>query len=230
MSTRAPHFPGALSLLTICVLPVVGALGIHGARQGAAVLTVQLLAVGWLVRDLRGAFFRLALGALAAVSVAVSTWLYGGRHLDATAAASLRVLAIVVPAAIVSSAIQPSDLGDQLAQRLHLPARPVVAAVAALQRIDSLAEDWRQVQRARRTRGLGVDGGPLRRSRQLAAGAFALLVVAMRHTGAMAEAMDARGFGTAQQRTWAEPAPWVVADSLVLALAVGLAVLPWLLR
>ncbi|MBA2558481.1 MAG: energy-coupling factor transporter transmembrane protein EcfT, partial [Propionibacteriales bacterium] len=123
-----------------------------------------------------------------------------------------------------------SALGDHLAQRLHLPARAVVAAVVALQRWDSIGEQWQQVQRARRARGLGLDGGPLRRLQESAASAFALLVVSMRHTGQLATAMDARGFAAARERTWAEPAPWLPGDTLLAAIAVNLAVLPWLLH
>ncbi len=230
MSTKAPHYPGALSLLTICVLPVVGAVAIHGARQGLLVLAAQLLTVGWLARDLRGSAFRLALGAVAAVSVAVSTWLYGGHQADASLGAGLRVLAIVIPAALLTPRIRPSELGDHLAQRLHLPARTVVAAVVALQRLESIGEQWQQVQRARRARGLGLDGGPTRRLRGSGASSFALLVVAMRQTGQLATAMDARGFAGADRRTWAEPAPWRVGDSLLTVVAAGLAVVPWLLR
>jgi energy-coupling factor transporter transmembrane protein EcfT len=100
----------------------------------------------------------------------------------------------------------------------------------ALQRLESIGEQWQQVQRARRARGLGLDGGPLRRLRESGASAFALLVVAMRHTGQLATAMDARGFASAAGRTWAEPAPWRPGDTMVTSIAVGLAVLPWLLR
>jgi energy-coupling factor transporter transmembrane protein EcfT len=51
----------------------------------------------------------------------------------------------------------------------------------------------------------------------------------MRHTGQLALAMDARGFAAAGRRTWAMPAPWQVGDWVVLGIALGLAVLPWLL-
>jgi energy-coupling factor transporter transmembrane protein EcfT len=222
--------PGPLSLLAGCLLPVAGALAVTSARIGAIVLAAQLLAFGGLARDLSASSRRLALGAVAALSLLVSTWLYGGHSADAAAAAALRVLAIVTPAALLTPLIGPSELGDHLAQRLHLPARTVVASVAALQRLDSLGRQWQQVQRARRARGYGVDGGPIRRLHALAASTFALLVVAMRQTGQLAVAMDARGFATASDRTWAQPAPWRPVDSVVLLTASVLAVFPWLLR
>ena len=117
-----------------------------------------------------------------------------------------------------------------LAQRLGLPARVVVAATSALQRLDDTVETWRTIQLARRARGLGLDGGPVRRVRASAAGAFALLVVSLRRATVTTIAMDARGFATATRRTWAEPAPWTTADSAVLAASLALAVLPWTLR
>jgi energy-coupling factor transport system permease protein len=221
---------GPLSLLAGCLLPVAGALAVNTARVGLVVVAVQLLVFGALARDFSATTRRFAIAAVAAISLLLSTWLYGGHSADESVGAALRVLSIVTPAALLTSRIEPSELGDHLAQRLHLPARPVVAAVAALQRLDSLGRQWQQVQRARRARGLGIDGGPVRRLRALGGGAFALLVVSMRHTGQLATAMDARGFAGASRRTWAAPAPWRLGDSLLLVVASAVAVLPWLLR
>lgn len=220
---------GPLSLLAGCLLPVVGAFAVTTPRVGLLTVAADLLALGWLTVDPRGTALRCLVGMVAALTLSLSTWLYAGHDLDKTAAAALRILCIVVPAAILSPSIRPSELGDHLAQRLHLPARAVAGGVAALQRVESLGEQWRQVLQARRARGIGLDGGPVRRVRGLAGSAFALLVGAMRQTGQLALAMDARGFATAHRRTWAEPAPWRVADSLLLTLAVALALLPHLL-
>jgi energy-coupling factor transport system permease protein len=222
--------PGPLSLLAGCLLPVVGALAVTSARIGLVVVAAQVLAFGALARDLPASSRRLALGAVAALSILASTWLYGGHSADAAAGAALRILAIVTPAALLTPQIGPSELGDHLGQRLRLPARAVVASVAALQRLDSLGRQWQQVRRARRARGYGADGSPARRVRGLAGSVFALLVVSMRQTGQLAVAMDARGFAAASDRTWAEPAPWRLGDSLVLAAACVLAVFPWFLR
>lgn len=223
------HAPGPLSLLAGCLLPVVGAFAIRAPVAGALAVAAEVVAFGWLVRDWRGVLRRLAFGGVAAAGIATTTWLYGGHSLGIAAAAALRILYLVVPSALLAPLIRPSALGDALAQRLHLPARGVVAATAALQRLDSLGDQWQQIQRARRARGMGIDGAPLRRVKGTAAGAFALLVVALRQAGRLAVAMDARGFAGASDRTWAEPAPWRRLDTLVLALAGCLAVLPWLL-
>jgi energy-coupling factor transporter transmembrane protein EcfT len=221
---------GPLSVLAACLLPVAGALAVDSIATGCTVLGAQVVLLGGLARDLRSTAARLALGSVAAVSVMVSTWLYGGQNGDEALAAALRVLSIVTPSALLSPRIVPTELGDHLAQRMHLPARVAVAGVAALQRLDSLAESWQQVQRARRARGHGIDGGVRRRVRASAHSAFALLVVSMRSTGQLSMAMDVRGFASAEERTWAGTAPWSLADSVLLAVAVALAVVPWFLR
>jgi energy-coupling factor transporter transmembrane protein EcfT len=132
---------------------------------------------------------------------------------------------------MLTPVIEPSELGDHLGQRLRLPARPVVASVIGLQRVDAIGEQWTSVQRARRARGLGLDGGVRRRLVGSARSAFALLVLTMRQTGATSLAMDARGFTAARAgRTWARAAPWRLSDSVVLSIAALIAVCPWLLR
>lgn len=222
--------PGPLSVLAGCLVPVVGAFAVDSPRVGLVGLAAVLGCLGWLVRDARGVLLRAALGLVAATGIAVSTWLYAGHDLAEAGTAAFRILYLVLPSALLLGLLRPSELGDHLAQRLHLPARGVVACTAALQRLESFAQEWRIIARARRARGLGPQGGPVRRVRASGAMAFALLVVSMRHTGAMAMAMDARGFATATRRTWAEPAPWRSADWLLLAFAGVLGVLPWLLH
>jgi energy-coupling factor transport system permease protein len=228
---RAETSPGPLSLLAACLLPVAGAFAIVTAATGALAVGVELAVLGWLTSGgIDGVVRRLAFGCVAAAGIAVTTWLYGGHSVATAGGAALRIVYLVLPSALLASRIRPSSLGDALAQRLHLPARGVVAATAVLQRLESLGDQWQQIQRARRSRGLGLDGGPQRRVKGAAGSAFALLVVALRQAGTMAVAMDARGFAGANDRTWAEPAPWRRIDTFVVALAGGLGILPWILR
>ena len=225
----SPRTPGPLSLLAGCLLPVVGAFGIRSGSTGVLSVAAELGALSWLVSDWRRTLRGLALGAVAAAGIAFTTWLYGGQDLDATAAAALRILYLVLPSALLVPRIRPSELSDHLAQRMHLPARGVVAASAALQRLDAIGYQWQQVQRARRARGLGPDGAPLRWVQASAGAAFALLVSQLRQTGQLAVAMDSRGFAGASRRTWAEGAPWRRTDTLLLLLATALGAFPWLL-
>jgi energy-coupling factor transport system permease protein len=221
---------GPLSLLAASLLPVLGALAIHSARLGAVCVGVLVVVAALVTRERRSTAIRVALGLLAALSVALSTWLYGGHDLDLAMGAALRILYITVPAAVLTAYIDPAALGDHLGQRLRLPARPVVASVAALERLESMGQQWAQIGRARRARGVGPDGGPVARSRVAAAMSLALLVATMRTSAVLALAMDARGFAGAQRRTWAEPAPWRWGDTLILLAGIAAAALPWLLR
>lgn len=220
---------GPLSLLLLCLLPALGAPAIGSVEQGlwSLLLVLVLAVVG--VRAVAITIRRMALGLVAALSIAVSTWLYGGHDLDTAVGASLRIVYLIAPGAIASTYLEPSSLADHLAQRLRLPPRVVVAASAALQRLDEIGAQWRQIARARRARGVGSEGGPVRRFRVAAAMTLALLVSTMRLSGRISVAMDARGFARAHRRSWAEPAPWRYADSVAALAAVALAAGPWLL-
>ena len=66
--------------------------------------------------------------------------------------------------------------------------------------------------------------------RWAASTAFGLLVEALRRAGRIAVAMDARGFAAAHRRSWAQPAPWHRADTVLLVLAVLVPAVPWVVR
>jgi energy-coupling factor transport system ATP-binding protein len=223
---------GPLALLgaALCVLPLPALLDTW--RQALAVLTVEVLLglVGLLAPGhgrapegrLRGVLARLAPAGLAVVGVAWSAWLLGGRDLEVAAGAALRVLCLLVPSAFVVGFLDPEGLGDHLAQRLRLPARPVVAATAALQRLQSFDTLWGELMTTRRVRGIRADRGPLARGREAVVVTGGLLVGALGQASALALAMDARGFAEARRRSWAGPAPWRLPDTL--ALGAGLLV------
>jgi energy-coupling factor transport system ATP-binding protein len=163
---------------------------------------------------------RLLPGLVAAVSVAWSTWWLAGHDADAAATVALRVLVIVVPSALLIPWIDPDALGDHLAQRLRLPARPVVAVAAALARIHTFGDVWTEIGRARRVRGLGVSWrSPASVARHLAALTMGLLVRTLRAAADLAVAMDSRGFAGAQRRTWFASAPWGRGDTVLLLCA-----------
>ena len=147
---------GPLSLLAASLLPVAGATAIHTTRLGLTAVAVLLVLSPLLVRRWRATVRRAALGVAAGLSVAVSTWLYGGHDLDTAIGSALRILYIVLPGAMLTPSLDPSSLGDHLAQRLHLPARTVVAVTAALERLELLGEQWQQISRARRARSYAV--------------------------------------------------------------------------
>ena len=129
----------------------------------------------------------------------------------------LRMCAIVMPAIALLDRIDPTDMGDGLAQILHLPARPVLAALAGARMTSLMAADWKALERARRARGVGDAS----RIRSFLRGAFSLLVFALRRSGKLATTMEARGFGAAGKRTWARPSRLRAADAVLMVVAAA---------
>jgi energy-coupling factor transport system ATP-binding protein len=229
---------GPLSLLLASVVLVFGAPFISDLRTALIAIGVQIALAPIVLGVARLPWRRLLPGLLAVASVSFSNWLLSpGREVSTGVLAGLRIAFFVVPGVLLASRIDPSALGDHLGQRLHLPARPVVAAVAALYRFEGLGEHWDQLVRIRRVRGLGPGRSPLGRLRSVSALTFGLLIETLRQAGRMAVAMEARGFSIAAtstalapaaRRTWAEPAPWRPSDSLMLALGLAVACAPML--
>lgn len=219
---------GPLSLMLGALVAIPAAIIPGHWRTSVVVLAVQAaLAVVALSASPgdgprpRGRLGRVALrmvpGVIGALSVGWSTWLLGGHDLTTALTAALRVLIIVLPSAVLLPLVDPDRLGDHLAQRLRMPARPVVALAAALQRVHTFGEVWSEVSLARRVRGLGVDTRrPVALVRHLATVTFGLLVRTLRMAADLAVAMDARGFASAARRTWFAPAPWRWPDTLVV--------------
>ncbi|MBE3074579.1 MAG: ATP-binding cassette domain-containing protein [Actinobacteria bacterium] len=240
---------GPLSVLLASVVLVFGAPFIGDLHTALIALGIEIALAPLVLGVVRPPWLQLLSGLFAVLSVSFSNWLLSpGRDVSTGALAGLRVAFFVLPGVLLAARIDPSALGDHLAQRLRLPARPVVAAVAALHRFESLGEQWDQLARIRRVRGHGPGRSPLGRGRYLAALTFGLLIQTLRQAGRMAVAMEARGFsaGTAKvsqvsasaplsprasalRRTWAEPAPWLFADSLMLALGLAVGGIPLVL-
>ncbi len=218
-----------LALLSLGLLAIAGSAGVRSLQVAVVTVGVVVCLGVVFVPGLRDGAWRLLGPGLGAASVAFSTWLLAGHDPRLSATAGLRVLVLALPGALVAPLIDPQRLGDYLAQRLHLPGRPVAAMTASLQRFEALSGEWAQLDQARRVRGLGPGRSPVARFRHAAALTFGLLVATLRGSARMAVAMDARGFATATARTWAEPAPWRVIDNAVVAGAVALAALPYAL-
>ena len=130
-------------------------------------------------------------------------------------ALTVRVLAIALPAVMLTKDLDPSRLGDGLVQLWHLPERFVVGAVAGVRLVTLFRRDWVALERARRARGLGQGwaNGP----RQ----AFALLVLALRRAGRLATTMEGRGFSSGE-RTRLRTAVLTRWDALLVAVGVAL--------
>jgi energy-coupling factor transport system ATP-binding protein len=221
---------GPLSALLASALLLAGAPFIRDLRTALVALAVELALAPLVLGHTRTPLRSLVPGLLAVVSVGFSNWLLSIDHSwTSGATAGLRVAFFVLPGVALAARIDPSALGDHLAQRVHLPARPVIAAVAALQRFDTLGSTWDQLARTHRVRGLSPGRSPVDRLRHVGALTFALLVQTLRQAGRMAVAMEARGFSRRGGRTWAEAAPWTAADTAMTALGLAVAGIPALL-
>ena len=225
---------GPLPLLAVGVLCAVGAFAVQEWWQAAGALALQLFCLPLVVGGRRALLARTAPLLIAAASVGWSTILAGDspQPLWTALTAALRLLVLVLPGVLLLGWIDPAEAGDHLAQRLHLPGRVVVAVVAALGQFGTLTASWEQIAAARRIRGFGPGRGPVSRVRWAASSAFGLLVDAVRRAGRTAVAMDARGFASDQalRRSWALPAPWRRADTVLLLVGSLVAALPLLLR
>lgn len=141
--------------------------------------------------------------------------------LQLAVAIMVRVLAVGVPVVVLSYRVDPTDLGDGLAQVLKLPERFVIGSVAGVRLMGLFQRDWYALDRARRARGLGDRG----RFTRLFTMTFALLVLALRRGTKLATAMEARGFGGRQRRSWARQSRLAGRDYAVLVACAAISLL-----
>jgi energy-coupling factor transport system ATP-binding protein len=223
----------ALNPVTLCLIGILAAIGsfaVQSWQGGLLALAPTALLAPLAVRSLGGAALRLAPILLSAAGLAWTTALLGDLPALSGAAwlvglkEAARITAFVAPGVLALGAVRPTPLGDALAQRLHLPGRPVAASVAALVRVSHVGRQWSTIVETRTRRGLA---GP-RSPRLLAGATLALLVDTLRGAEQQALAMDSRGFARATRRTWAEPSPLCGADLLGLGIAVLLLIWPLL--
>lgn len=223
----------ALNPLTLCligILAAVGSFAVQTWQGGLLALLPTLLLAPLAVRTVRGAALRLVPILLSAAGLAWTTALLGEAPALSGEAWLLglkegaRITAFVAPGVLALAGAEATALGDALGQRLRLPARPVVASVAALARVGHLGRQWDTIVRTRIRRGLGSARSP----RLLAGATLALLVDTLRGAEQQALAMDARGFAGADHRTWAEPSALGRADLVGALIALGLLLWPLL--
>ncbi|GAA2182984.1 energy-coupling factor transporter transmembrane component T [Brooklawnia cerclae] len=229
-----------LALAILASVPILATLDLVSAGTMLVCQLIAFLACGVPARRLAR---RLAPLLLIAPIGAISMALYGkpgGRiwahwwlltvsddSLVMAGAVFLRILVLGTAAIVLVGGADPTRMADGMAQIVRLPERFVLGTLAGVRMIGLFAEDWRTMTLARRARGLGDAG----RVRRFATMAFALLVFAIRRGTKLATAMEARGFGGKQKRTWARPSSLGLPDLVgllvtlaICALSIGLAV------
>lgn len=140
--------------------------------------------------------------------------------LAAGAAIGIRVLALALPGVAVASTVDPTDLSDALVQKLRLPERFVMSALAATRLVTLFVAEWQTLSFARRARGVGPDT-LLRRLTGVVPVAFALLVQAIRRGTRLAMAMEGRAFGTSR-RTQLRRSTFSPRDGVIVIVGLGM--------
>jgi energy-coupling factor transport system permease protein len=152
----------------------------------------------------------------------VGIWTMSEGSLELGVGFMLRGLAIALPAVLLMSCTDPTDLADALAQKARLPHRFVLGTLAAMRLVGLMAEEWQTIGMARRARGVGSRGNALQRVKATLGQSFGLLVQAIRRASRLAVTMEARGFGGGR-RTWARESTYSALDVWVLAAGVLMA-------
>ncbi len=141
---------------------------------------------------------------------------------DAVPGVAARLLAIALPGLLLVLSTEPVDLADALVQKLRAPARFAYGALAAFRLLPLLGEEWVSLRRARRARGIDAGSNPVAAVRIQAGLLFAVLVAAIRRATRLALAMDARGFGSRPDRTFARRSTFTRSDLVFLVGTVAL--------
>jgi len=223
-----------VSLTVSCAL----LLSIDWVSAGVA-LALEALLLAWCGLSARQFWLSTAPVWVAAPMAALTTVLYGQDSgvvlwefgfvsvtegsVQLALAIGLRVLAIGLPGIVLLATTDPTDLADGLAQVVRLPARFVLGGLAGLRLVGMFIEDWHSLALARRARGIGDGGGLLGAARRFAGLAFALLVLSVRRGSKLATAMEAKGFGSDEPRTWARPSVFGKRDAALVCIGFGIA-------
>lgn len=215
-----------LVLLAVGGFSLLGSFFVRDLTTAAVALAAYGLVALVLLPSWRFPLVCLGFSLFGAVTVVYSTWRLGSGGIEPALVQGLRLIVLAWPGSVAIGYLDPARLGDHLAQTLHLPARPVAAFSASLQRFAAFGHAWTQLERTRRVRGIGTTRNPLTNVRWVRGMSFALLVHAMRGATRSAIAMDSRGFASAQDRTWAEPATWTRLDRAGLAVSALLGLVP----
>lgn len=111
----------------------------------------------------------------------------------------LRMFALVLPALALLPELDVMRMSDGLIKYMHVPVKPVLASLSGLRMMSLMMEDYHALHYAHRLRGVESRYGVMRYARH----AFSLLVFALRRSGKLAVAMEARAFGAYDTRTCA---------------------------
>ena len=232
-ASRRPAQVSSLTILLAPMLLLLASMRITSVSSGLAMLAglacaaMALGIAGFRLRPLKA----LIPGLVGVLSIGLSNW-YLSEDLrpETGLVAAMRVASFVLPGIALATQLRPISMGDQLAQWLRLPTRPVIASVVAMQRLWMLLATWDDLRFIYSLRRAGVSRRPLGGFSEFARLAFGLLVQAIRSAGTTSVALEARGFSNASMRTrtWAVKPHWGHLDWLAILLAVAVSSAPFL--
>lgn len=218
-----------LVLVVGIVIPAITALTISDLRTALVCVAILVVFLPLIRCRPRALLLRLGVGLFLFLSIAWSNWLLGTGGLESAALAGTRVFCMAAPGLIFSAHVRPFELGDALIQILKLPPRPVLASVMAFQRALFLAEQWTELGKIRRARGLGGASlvGTLK---EQSSRTQVFLVIAIRSATELSIAMDIRGMlawrTKGVDRGFWDASVWHRKDTVVTIVIIAAALVP----
>ena len=149
-------------------------------------------------------------------------------------AVSLRVLVFISLSMSYITTTDPTDFALSLIQQAHIPYRFGYAILVSYRFLPLMVQEFSTIRAAHRVRGVGEHVGLRGRLEQVRRYTVPLLASAIRKSERTAIAMDARGFGSAGERTYyrqlrVTPGDWGLVAGTVLV-SVGMVAVLYVLR
>lgn len=133
----------------------------------------------------------------------------------------LRLLAIVLAFAVLNATTAQEDLVQAMG-KLRLPERSVLAASLSMRFVPTLARDAQRIAQVQQARGVDMEqGNLLKRIQSRGALLVPLLCNSLDRAIGVAEAMEARGFGSDRPRTAYRRLRFTLIDFATLAVIGG---------
>jgi len=205
MTTARPH---SLALLIASAIPALTVIWSVDVLTPIIVGTGVLVTLAFFVERLRISWWRVVGVTAVAAVMSLTSFLYARPEGSVYAhwglvtisdgsfavavAAFTRILAIALPAALISAEIEPHEFIATTVVRRVVPQRAALASLIALRLVPVIVSDLAETRVARRAGGLSTRFGSL---------VVTTLVIAIRRAIRMSEIAEVRGFSQAD-RVW----------------------------
>lgn len=213
--------PVILSFIFLSTIPVIAAGGIW--RQWSAIMRFAVF-MGILVVAINSVAgsggshllwqSEFILPVLGRISITLEAILYG-------LFMAIRLMAIISAFSIITFTVRPDELLLAMLE-IRLPYKTAMMASLSARFVPTMFEDASRIIDARRSRGLEMDkGNRLARSKSRASILSSLLSVSLERTIQLAEAMEARAYGSSVKRTRFFRITFCKADVLMIVMLLA---------